>query len=111
MLRGTFYRVDFKSDLAPGSSLTFEVELVLFGSLKPYPTEITQAEKQYALFNDNHYYYSLYQTKQQTTTVVLASDKVESFSQLKPSAKSDSTITYGPYENVKPFEHVSKFLI
>lgn len=102
--KGSLYRIDFKSDLAAGKTLTFEVELTLFNLLRPYPDEITQTERQYVLFKGNHYYYSLYPTKQQTTVVSLASDKVESFSQLKPTSKSDSQITYGPYENVKPFE-------
>jgi oligosaccharyltransferase complex subunit alpha (ribophorin I) len=98
------YRVDFKNELAAGKSLTFEVELVLYDLLRPYPSEITQFEKQLVQFRGNHYYYSLYPTRAQTTQVNLASDKTESYSQLKPTAKSDSTITYGPYENVKPFE-------
>jgi len=102
--KGLFYRVDFKTDLSAGKSLTFEVEVVLFDELKPYPTEITQAEKQLVLFKSNHYYYSLYSTKTQKTTVNLGSDKAESYSQLKPASKSDSTIIYGPYENIKPFE-------
>lgn len=102
--RGSLYRIDFKSELAAGKSLTFEVELVLFDLLRPFPAEITQNDKQYVLFKGNHYYYSLYATKAQTTVVNLASDKTESYSQLKPTAKSDAAITYGPYENVKPFE-------
>lgn len=102
--RGSLYRIDFKGELAAGKSLTFEVELVLSDSLKPYPSEINQGEKQTVLFRGNHYYYSLYTTKTQTTIVNLASDKTESYSQLKPTSKSDSSITYGPYENVKPFE-------
>lgn len=102
--KGRLYRVDFKSDLAAGKSLQFEVEVVLFSLLRPYPTEITQSEKQNVIYKGNHYYYSLYQTKSQTTVVNLASDKTESYSQLKPTSKSDSQITYGPYENVKQFE-------
>jgi oligosaccharyltransferase complex subunit alpha (ribophorin I) len=102
--KGSLYRIDFKTDLTPGKTTSFEVELTLFNLLKPYPAEISQTERQYVLFKGNHYYYSLYVTKSQTTTVTLASDKVESYSQLKPTSKSDSTITYGPYENVKPFE-------
>lgn len=72
--------------------------------MRPYPDEISQQDKQYVLFKGNHYYYSLYATKTQTTVVNLASEKTESYSQLKPTSKSDSSITYGPYENVKPFE-------
>ncbi len=77
---------------------------MLSDSLKPFPAEIAQSERQLVLFKSNHYYYSLYATKSQTTIVNLASDKTESYSQLKPTTKSDTSITYGPYENVKPFE-------
>jgi len=102
--KGLLYRIDFQNDLLAGKNVVIDVEVILVNSLRPYPTEITQSEKQYALYKGNHYYYSLYQTRTQTTLVNLASDKTESFSQLKPTTKSDSTITYGPYENVKPFE-------
>jgi oligosaccharyltransferase complex subunit alpha (ribophorin I) len=97
--------------LAAGKSLKFEVEVVLFNSLKPYPTEITQAEKQYVLFKGNHYYYSIYQTVSQTTVVNLASDKTESYSQLKPTSKQDTAITYGPYENIKSYEQVREYIL
>ncbi len=100
------YKIEFLNELAAGKSVTIDVEVILVNSLKPYPTEITQADKQFVLYKGNHYYYSLYQTKTQTTLVNLASDKTESYSQLKPTSKSDSTITYGPYENIKPFEQV-----
>jgi oligosaccharyltransferase complex subunit alpha (ribophorin I) len=102
--KGAFYNINFKNELAAGKSLKFEVEVVLFNSLKPYPEEITQAEKQYVLYKGNNYYYSIYQTVTQTSSVNLASDKTESYSQLKPTSKQDSAITYGPYENVKPYE-------
>lgn len=103
--RGQLYKIEFKTDLAAGKSVSFEVEVVLFDELTPFPTEISQAEKQLVVFEGNHYYYSMYQTTKQTTEVKLASDKTESYSQtLKPFSKSGSTITYGPYANVKPFE-------
>jgi oligosaccharyltransferase complex subunit alpha (ribophorin I) len=108
--RGALFKIDFKNDLAAGKSVSFEVELVLFESLKPYPTEIAQHERQLVVYKGNHYYYSLYQTVKQNTIVNLASDKVESFSQLKPTSKSESTITYGPYENTKPFEQDEMYI-
>ncbi len=92
--------------MAKGKSATIEVELVLFDNIKPYPNEITQNEKQLVLYKGNLYYYSQYQTKSQQTRVNLASDKVESYTQVKPTSKSDQTITYGSYENIKPFEQV-----
>jgi oligosaccharyltransferase complex subunit alpha (ribophorin I) len=103
--RGQLYKIEFKSDLAAGKPLNFEVEVVLFDELSPFPTEITQAEKQLVLYEGNHYYYSMYKTTKQTTEVKLASEKTESYTQtLKPFSKSGSHITYGPYANVKPFE-------
>ncbi len=75
--------------------------------MKPYPAEIHQNDRQLVLFNGNLYYYSQHDTKSQTTKVTLASDKIESYTQQKPTSKSDSTISYGPYENIKAFESVS----
>lgn len=105
--KGRLFKVEFKSDLAAGKSVSFEIEVVLFDELKPYPSEITQAEKQLVVFKGNHYYYSLYSTSTQKTTVKLSSDKTESYTQLKPVQKSDSSIVYGPYTDIKPFEQVN----
>jgi len=35
--------------------------------------------------------------------VTLASSNIESYSKLKPTSQSESSITYGPYSNIKPF--------
>ncbi len=107
LTRGQLYKIEFKTALDAGKSVSFEVEVVLFDELSPFPTEISQSEKQLVVYEGNHYYYSIYATSKQTTEVKLASDKTETYTQtLKPVKKSDSTITYGPYENVKPFEQV-----
>ena len=48
--------------------------------------EITQREKQLVLFTGNHYVYTPYKVKTQTTKVVLTTDKApESYSKVKPS--------------------------
>lgn len=66
-----------------------------------YPAEITQAERQLVLYKTNGYYYSRYPTQTQKTTVTLPTDRAESYTQTpKPVAKSEQTITYGPYDNV-----------
>lgn len=85
--KGQMYKIEFKEDLAASKSLSFEIEMTLFEELKPYPNEITQLEKQLVLYTGNHYYYSLYLTKRQNTVVNLASEKTESYSQLKPVQK------------------------
>ena len=49
--------------------------------------EITQREKQLVLFTGNHYVYSPYKVKSQTTKVQLPSSVVESYTKtLKPVA-------------------------
>lgn len=103
-MRGQFYQITLKKPVESGKQVTIEVEVVFTEILKPYPAEITQNERQLVLYNGNLYFYSQYLTKKQSTIVNLASDKVESFTQIKPTTKSDQTINYGPYENIKPFE-------
>ena len=79
------------------------VDEVFVHAMNPFPTKITQSEKQYVLFSGNHYYYSPYKVKKQTTTVSLATSSVESHSKLKPTSLSDNAITYGPYSDVQAF--------
>lgn len=76
------------------------VETIFTKSLEPYPTEIQQNERQLVRYFGNAYFYSPYKTLTQKTTVQLASKSVESYTTVKPSSQSESTITYGPYENV-----------
>lgn len=102
--KGTLYKIDFLNDLASGKQVTIEVVVALPGLLRPYPTEITQQERQLVLFDGNVYYYSVYATQKQTTVVHLDSERAESYTQHKPTSKSETTITYGPYENIKPLE-------
>lgn len=75
------------------------IETVYSKSLEPYPTEITQNERQLVRYFGNAYFYSPYKTIAQKTTIQLASKSVESYTAVKPSSQVDGTITYGPYEN------------
>lgn len=79
------------------------VETVFTKFLKPLPEQITQQEKQLVQYFGTAYFYSPYKTVTQKTTIHLASKSVESFTQVKPSSHSDTTITYGPYDNIEPF--------
>ncbi|XP_067119391.1 dolichyl-diphosphooligosaccharide--protein glycosyltransferase subunit 1 [Centruroides vittatus] len=97
------FKIHLKNPLQPGKAVSVEVEHVLTQSLIPYPSHITQSEKQLVLYHGNHYFYSPYPTRIQTTTVTLASTAIESYSKLKPVSHTDNMITYGPYENVAPF--------
>lgn len=76
------------------------IETVFTKSLEPYPTQITQSERQFVRYFGNAYFYTPYKTITQKTTVQLATKSVESYTAVKPSTQSDSTITYGSYENI-----------
>lgn len=77
------------------------VETVFTKSLEPYPTQITQNERQLVRYFGNAYFYSPYKTVTQRTIVQLASKSVESFTTVKPSSQTDGVINYGPYENIE----------
>jgi oligosaccharyltransferase complex subunit alpha (ribophorin I) len=76
------------------------IETIFSKLLEPFPTEITQAERQLVRYFGNAVFYSPFKTVSQKTTIHLASRSVESFTQVKPSAHTDTQIVYGPYENV-----------
>lgn len=97
-----YYRVDLATPIAPGKSAKLELEATFTHLVTPHPTHITQAERQLVLYKGSHYYLSPYTTLSQTTRVTLPSSKLESYTKLKPVAQSESVITYGPYEKVKP---------
>uniref|UniRef100_A0A7N8YRP3 Dolichyl-diphosphooligosaccharide--protein glycosyltransferase subunit 1 n=1 Tax=Mastacembelus armatus TaxID=205130 RepID=A0A7N8YRP3_9TELE len=83
-----------EADLAP--------HLAYIG-VSPFPTHITQAERQLVVFQGNHYLYSPYPTRSQTTRVRLASKTVESYTKLGNPSKNDEIIEYGPFRDVSPF--------
>ncbi|KAF6028879.1 RPN1 [Bugula neritina] len=101
---GLFYEISFKQPLAAGKSTSIKVVTSLSHVLEPFPAEIRQAERQLVKYVGNLYFYSPYTTISQKTIVSLASATVESYTKTKPVSKSDSTITYGPYENRPAFD-------
>lgn len=76
------------------------IETVFTKSLKPYPTAISQTDRQLVQYFGSVYFYSPFKTVTQKTTVHLSSRNVESYTQFKPVVHSDTTITYGPYDNI-----------
>lgn len=107
---GTFFQVQLPSALAAGGKLRVKVETVLTHVLRPFPTHITQAEKQLVVFQGNHYLYSPYPTRSQTTRVRLASKNVESYTKLGNPSKNDDVVEYGPFKDVPPFSQVSMMM-
>lgn len=76
------------------------IETVSSKSLQPHPVEILQSDRQLVQYFGNAYFYSPYKTLTQKTAVHLSSKNVESFTNVKPSSQSDTTITYGSYDNI-----------
>ncbi|KAL4656008.1 dolichyl-diphosphooligosaccharide-protein glycosyltransferase subunit 1 [Arapaima gigas] len=100
---GKFFEVQLPSTLAGGNKLRVQIETVLSHVLRPFPTHITQAERQLVVFQGNHYLYSPYHTTIQTTRIRLASKNVESYTKLGNPSKSDEIIEYGPFRDIPPF--------
>ena len=92
--------------LAGGKKITVEVETMFSHSLRPYPSEITQAEKQFVEFTGSLHFYTPYKTTTQTTVVTCASSNIESYTKTNPFKLSDNAITYGPFSDVAPYSSV-----
>lgn len=99
-----FYKVDLRDVLQAGkTSSAIEVEVVLTNALSPYPANIQQGEKQLVVYEGSHYATSPYSVISQTTTVTLPSPNLESYSKLKPTSHSDTSVSYGPYDKIPAF--------
>jgi oligosaccharyltransferase complex subunit alpha (ribophorin I) len=93
---------DCSYEITVSGTSTIVIETVQAKALEPYPTAITQNEKQLVRFFGNAYFYSPYKTISQKTTVHVGTRSTESFTQVKPSSQSDTSIIYGPYEDIAP---------
>ncbi|DAZ95504.1 TPA: hypothetical protein N0F65_001843, partial [Lagenidium giganteum] len=99
-----YYSVVLKNKVAKGEVGSVKVTAYFTHVLKPFPEEITQRDDQLVVYEDSHVLLSPYPTESQSTKLKLPSGKVESFSEVQPVTRKGSTLTYGPYENVQPFE-------
>ncbi|XP_006900801.1 PREDICTED: dolichyl-diphosphooligosaccharide--protein glycosyltransferase subunit 1-like [Elephantulus edwardii] len=100
---GKFFMVKLPFALDPGSKISVIVETAYTHVLQPYPTQITQSEKQFVVFEGNHYFYSPYPTKTQTMRVKLASRNVESYSKLGNPTRSEDLLDYGPFKDIPAY--------
>lgn len=101
---GRFWQIELKDVLSAGKTASVEVEYVLSDALLPYPTVITQREKQLVKFIGSTYMYSPYKVVKQATVFQLVDRNIESFTRVNPTSQSDNTVTYGPYQNAEPFK-------
>jgi len=101
------YRINFPRSLGSASA-ALVANLVFTHSLEPFPTSVSQDENQFLRYTDSVYVFSAYKIPTQTTTIKLASSKVESHTDIPPVRARGSTVTYGPYTDIpsltfKPF--------
>ena len=83
------------------------VNMVLSHVLEPLPAEIKQTEKQLLQWKGNANIYHPCQVDSQTTKYILPSNQIEGYTRVKPVSSSESTINYGPYENVPSLSKVT----
>uniref|UniRef100_UPI00398F1C7A dolichyl-diphosphooligosaccharide--protein glycosyltransferase subunit 1 n=1 Tax=Pristiophorus japonicus TaxID=55135 RepID=UPI00398F1C7A len=100
---GRFFKVKFGMHLAAGAKVKLALESTFTHILRPFPAHITQAEKQFVVFEGSHYFYSPYPTKTQTTRVKLSSKNIESYTKLGNPSKSEDSIDYGPFKDVAAY--------
>eukprot|EP00735_Rhodelphis_limneticus_P011641 TRINITY_DN476_c0_g1::TRINITY_DN476_c0_g1_i2::g.2517::m.2517 TRINITY_DN476_c0_g1::TRINITY_DN476_c0_g1_i2::g.2517 ORF type:complete len:468 (-),score=156.35,sp/Q9SFX3/OST1A_ARATH/37.00/2e-94,Ribophorin_I/PF04597.9/1.4e-115 TRINITY_DN476_c0_g1_i2:616-1980(-) len=90
-------------DIPASKSVTLIIDAAFSEATRPRPTEIQQHEPQLMVYEDALYFYSPYLTEEQTTTVFLPGNNVETFTKTKPVEHEEDTITWGPHRNIKPF--------
>ena len=96
------YRLAIPS-MAPGASITLQVEVIFYKAIEPFPSEVTQNEKQLVMYTGNSYLYLPYVSLTQSSNFKLPSSKIESFSRVTPTNSAEDTLTYGPYSDISPF--------
>lgn len=106
---GRFFTVKLPVALDPGTKIPVILETVYTHVLQPYPTQITQSEKQFVVFEGNHYFYSPYPTKTQTMHVKLASRNVESYTKLGNPTRSEDLLDYGPFRDIPAYSQVGSY--
>ncbi|XP_052501104.1 dolichyl-diphosphooligosaccharide--protein glycosyltransferase subunit 1-like [Budorcas taxicolor] len=104
---GRFFTVQLPVALDPGAEVSVVVEAVYTHVIQPYPTQITQSEKQFVVFEGNPYFYSPYPTKTQTMRVKLASPNVESYTKLGNPMRHDNLLDYGPFHDIPAYSQDS----
>jgi oligosaccharyltransferase complex subunit alpha (ribophorin I) len=97
------FEVTLGRALAAKETTDLQVTLIYTHVQTPFPVSIAQNEKQLVRLAENAFFYSPYTTQTQKTSIKLPSTRVESKTEVAPTLLKGDTLTYGPYENVKPY--------
>eukprot|EP00882_Tetradesmus_deserticola_P020476 GHRQ01022123.1.p1 GENE.GHRQ01022123.1~~GHRQ01022123.1.p1 ORF type:complete len:580 (+),score=253.23 GHRQ01022123.1:133-1872(+) len=88
------HQATFKSPVKAGATIEFDVVATVTGVFKPNPAKIGQGEKQYVEYYDNLYLLSPYEVTEQSSTVLLPTSDVKSYSPEDGASKSGSKVSY-----------------
>lgn len=97
------FSVDLSKPLKGGEKALFEVLYVVTHSLEPFPTEISQSERQYVYYRDSAVLLSPYHIVEQITYVKTPNSKVESYTRVDPTHRAGAELKYGPYHDRPPY--------
>lgn len=100
-----YYKLTLPSTLKPNSQVTLTITAGITGALDPLPATISQNDKQFLAYFGDRYAPSAYLTEKQKTKVKAPNGEIPDFTVFTEKTdpeKSGYTLTYGPYENIKP---------
>jgi oligosaccharyltransferase complex subunit alpha (ribophorin I) len=99
------YSTKLGQKLEKGKTDNLHIVMVFTHTMIPFPHEITQSERQYVKYSDNHYWYSVYKTETVKTKLKLSSTYVQHYRELQPFSVKGDLATYGPYKDIPPLSH------
>ncbi|KAF3939351.1 hypothetical protein ABW19_dt0205844 [Dactylella cylindrospora] len=100
-----YYKITLPSTLAPKGQITLTISAAITGALEPIPPVIAQGDKQFLSYFGDRYAPSAYLTEKQKTKFRAANGEIPDYSKFEGKddpEKSGFTLTYGPYDNIKP---------
>ncbi|KAF6257504.1 Ribophorin I-domain-containing protein [Scenedesmus sp. NREL 46B-D3] len=97
------YQATFKSPVQKDAIVEFDVVATVTGVFRPNPASIGQGDKQYVEYYDNLYLLSPYEVTEQSSTVLLPTSDVKSYSPEDGASKSGSKVSYAKLGRQAPW--------
>lgn len=99
------FSVSLRSPLKAGETTVLEAFYIVTHSLEPFPAEISQSEAQLVYYRDSAILLSPYHVVEQVTYIKTPSNKVESFTRVDPTSRSETELKYGVYNDRPPYSY------
>eukprot|EP00467_Chlorarachnion_reptans_P008421 CAMPEP_0114529706 /NCGR_PEP_ID=MMETSP0109-20121206/25007_1 /TAXON_ID=29199 /ORGANISM="Chlorarachnion reptans, Strain CCCM449" /LENGTH=468 /DNA_ID=CAMNT_0001712185 /DNA_START=1 /DNA_END=1407 /DNA_ORIENTATION=+ len=100
-----FFRVKLLDPIRSGQTQKIVVQMGFVGVLIPHPAVANHNDPHLVKYTTNLYETTPYSVKTQTTVVKFSTSNIISSTKAKPYSSQGDKITYGPYTDLKPFEH------